>query len=43
MEKQATSLKQITPQYDPWEAYMDIEDHGVFCNRKVQSVATFYT
>lgn len=41
MEKQATTLKQITPQYDPWEAYMDIEDHGKLTLSSIEFTTTY--
>ena len=41
MENQATTLKQITPQYDPWEAYMDIEDHGKLTLSSIEFTTTY--
>lgn len=41
MENQAITLKQITPQYDPWEAYMDIEDHGKLTLSSIEFTTTY--
>lgn len=41
MENQATTLKKITPQYDPWEAYMDIEDHGKLTLSSIEFTTTY--
>lgn len=50
-----TSHKQITPSYDPWEAYMDIEEYGestltnieftttTLCNMRCEHCAVGYT
>ncbi|RXJ00336.1 radical SAM/CxCxxxxC motif protein YfkAB [Anaerobacillus alkaliphilus] len=49
------NLKEITPTYDPWEAYMDIEDYGemrltnieftttTLCNMRCEHCAVGYT
>ncbi|MCH7322055.1 radical SAM/CxCxxxxC motif protein YfkAB [Solibacillus sp. MA9] len=50
-----TTLKEITPSYDPWEAYLDIEKHGgltlsnieftttTLCNMRCAHCAVGYT
>lgn len=50
-----TTLEKITPLYDPWEAYMDIEQHGklqlsnieftttTLCNMRCEHCAVGYT
>ncbi|WP_349409731.1 radical SAM/CxCxxxxC motif protein YfkAB [Pseudalkalibacillus sp. SCS-8] len=50
-----TNLRKITPQYDPWEAYMDVEEHGrmvlsnieftttTLCNMRCEHCAVGYT
>jgi len=50
-----SSIKKITPQYDPWEAYMDIEQYGkpqltnieftttTLCNMRCEHCAVGYT
>ncbi|HWL25872.1 MAG TPA: radical SAM/CxCxxxxC motif protein YfkAB [Ureibacillus sp.] len=50
-----TTLEKITPQFDPWEAYMDIEQHGqltlsnieftttTLCNMRCAHCAVGYT
>jgi radical SAM/CxCxxxxC motif protein YfkAB len=50
-----TTLKEITPSYDPWEAYLDVEQHGgltlsnieftttTLCNMRCAHCAVGYT
>ncbi len=50
-----TSLARITPDFDPWEAYMDVEEHGemvlsnveftttTICNMRCEHCAVGYT
>ncbi|MFS0674816.1 radical SAM/CxCxxxxC motif protein YfkAB [Ornithinibacillus sp. 179-J 7C1 HS] len=36
-----TELKQITPKYDPWEAYYDVEEHGKMTLSNVEFTTTY--
>ncbi|KUP09876.1 hypothetical protein Q73_01190 [Bacillus coahuilensis m2-6] len=52
---EAITMKTITPKYDPWEAYMDIKEHGkltlsnveftttTLCNMRCEHCAVGYT
>ncbi|KXH81977.1 radical SAM/CxCxxxxC motif protein YfkAB [Sporosarcina sp. HYO08] len=41
MTKKVESLKQITPTYDPWEAYLDIEAHGKYTLSSIEFTTTY--
>ncbi|MCA1013023.1 radical SAM/CxCxxxxC motif protein YfkAB [Halobacillus halophilus] len=55
MSENNTTLRQLTPSYDPWEAYMDVKDHGkltlsnieftttTLCNMRCEHCAVGYT
>lgn len=52
---QNTALRPITPEYDPWEAYMDVDQYGdmkltnveftttTLCNMRCEHCAVGYT
>lgn len=41
MENLASPLKKITPQYDPWEAYLDIQEHGKLTLSSIEFTTTY--
>ncbi len=55
MTENNTTLRQLKPSYDPWEAYMDIKEHGkmtlsnieftttTLCNMRCEHCAVGYT
>jgi len=55
MSENNTTLRQLTPSYDPWEAYMDVKEHGkmtlsnieftttTLCNMRCEHCAVGYT
>ena len=41
MKKNLSTLKQMTPAYDPWEAYLDIQEHGKLTLSSIEFTTTY--
>lgn len=41
MMKSSVALKEMSPTYDPWEAYLDIEEHGKLTLSSIEFTTTY--
>lgn len=41
METNISTLKKMTPAYDPWEAYLDIQEHGKLTLSSIEFTTTY--
>ena len=41
MKTDLATLKKMTPAYDPWEAYLDIQEHGKLTLSSIEFTTTY--
>ena len=41
MKTDVATLKKMTPAYDPWEAYLDVQEHGKLTLSSIEFTTTY--